>query len=325
MKTDSSKVTSKNSKNSSSLRDGCVNEVSGKIPLHLPHSSQPCGLVASGAVAEKTGMRGVKTTLLVISAGIAEIQKPWMAMPDLANRFFCYVEFFLGCFSHPCVLDSGNPCRNDGEYDLCRSLYPAGEVGFRGFHKKQQNIRKQKGATLFIALIFLIMLSLLGASVAQMSGMEERMSGNTRSRDLAFQAAEAALKHVEQNLAATENIHTLIPAPADTTSGTVAGAGLRAINVCLPNNADYWNGTGAPDCAGTTRSYTWYSNETTETTTTARKPSHSLNQVAKQPLYVVERLPNVGTTEKYRATARGVGGDTASVVILQAMFSYTPP
>jgi type IV pilus assembly protein PilX len=174
---------------------------------------------------------------------------------------------------------------------------------------------KQKGATLFTALIFLIMLSLLGLNAAQMSTLEERMSGNTRSRDLAFQAAEAALKHVEQNLASGENIHLLIPAPTNTTSGTVAAAGLRAINVCLPNSADYWNGNGAPDCTGTTQQYAWSS-------TTARTPSHSLNQVASQPMYVVERLPNVGTTEKYRVTARGVGGDSAAVVILQAMFSY---
>ncbi len=176
---------------------------------------------------------------------------------------------------------------------------------------------KQKGVTLFIGLVFLIMLSLLGLNSAQMSTLEEHMSGNTRSRDLAFQAAEAALKHVEQNLATGQTIRALIPAPATTTSGTVAATGLRAINTCLPNSATYWNGTGAPDCSGTTQQYVWSSN-------TARTPTHSLNQIAAQPMYVVERLPDVGTTEKYRATARGVGGDSDAVVILQAMFSYAP-
>lgn len=177
--------------------------------------------------------------------------------------------------------------------------------------------KPQKGITLFTALIFLIMLSLLGINAAQMSILEEHMSGNMRSHDLAFQAAEAALKHVERNLVAGEMIRSLIPAPANTTSGTVAAAGLQAINVCLPNSADYWNGNGAPDCNGITRQYVW-------SNTTARTPTHSLNQVASQPMYVVERLPNNGTTEKYRATARGIGGDSTTVVILQAMFSYTP-
>jgi type IV pilus assembly protein PilX len=187
-----------------------------------------------------------------------------------------------------------------------------------------KRITKQKGATLFTALIFLIMLSMLGLNFAQTTSLQERMSGNTRSRDLAFQAAEAALKHVERNLSSGDDIASLIPEPTSLTSGTAAAAGLRAINVCLPNSADYWNGTGAKDCNGNTEQYTWYSNEATETTTTARKPSHSLNQVAKQALYVVERFPNDGTTQKYRVTARGVGGESNAVVILQATFSIVP-
>jgi type IV pilus assembly protein PilX len=193
--------------------------------------------------------------------------------------------------------------------------------------QKLQAKAKQQGATLFTALIFLIMLSMLGLNFAQTSSLQERMSGNTRNRDLAFQAAEAALKHVEKNLSTGEDIASLIPAPANLTSGAVAGPGLRAINVCLPNTADYWNGTGAPDCTtptAVTRSFAWYSDEATETTTTARKPSHNLNNVAKKALYVVERFPNDGTTQKFRVTARGVGGDSNAVVILQAIFTVTP-
>ncbi len=196
------------------------------------------------------------------------------------------------------------------------AIGPAGlSINSKAFTHNPQTRQKQQGVTLLIGLVFLIMLSLLGLNAAQMSTLEERMSGNVRSRDLAFQSAEAALKHVEQNLAVGENIRALIPAPINTTSGTVAAAGLRAINVCLPNSAAYWNGNGAPDCNGTTQQYAW-------SNATARTPSHTLNQVASQPLYVVERLPNSGTTEKYRATARGVGGDSDAVVILQAMFSY---
>ncbi len=199
------------------------------------------------------------------------------------------------------------------------AIGPAGlSINSKAFTHNPQTRQKQQGVTLVIGLIFLIMLSLLGLNAAQMSTLEERMSGNVRSRDLAFQSAEAALKHVEQNLAVGENIRGLIPAPADATSGTVAAAGLRAINVCLPNSVAYWNGSGAPDCNGTIRQYAWTSGST------ARTPSHTLNQVASQPLYVVERFPNDGTTEKYRATARGVGGDSDAVVILQAMFSYVP-
>ena len=182
-----------------------------------------------------------------------------------------------------------------------------------------QALQKQKGVILFIGLIFLIMLSLLGLNAAQMSILEERMSGNVRSRDLAFQSAEAALKYVEQRIV-SGSISSLLPAPTNSTIGTITSAGLRAINICLPNTAAYWNGTGSLDCNGISGSFTW----TTGTTGTALTSS-TLNQVASQALYVVERYPNdTTTTEKYRVTVRGIGGDADTVVILQAMYSYVP-
>jgi type IV pilus assembly protein PilX len=196
-------------------------------------------------------------------------------------------------------------------------IFIIGILNLKSYPSNLDKKYKQKGATLFTALIFLVLLSLLGISVAQMAVMEERMSGNLRSHNLAFQAAEAGLVYVEQNIAIGEIIRSLIPVPTNTMSGNIAAAGLRAINMCLPNSSDYWNGNGAPDCNGNNQQYVW-------STDTARTPTHSLNQVASQPFYVVERLPNDGATEKYRATARGIGGDNTTVVILQAMFSYTP-
>ena len=34
--------------------------------------------------------------------------------------------YFLYCFSHPCALDSGNPCRNDGA-GTCVDTYALGD------------------------------------------------------------------------------------------------------------------------------------------------------------------------------------------------------
>ena len=183
-----------------------------------------------------------------------------------------------------------------------------------------QKITKQKGATLFTALMFLIMLTVLGVNVAQLSVSEERMAGNTRSRDLAFQAASAALKYVELNLAANDTLKANLPTNPGLTGNSQAGlpAGYRYIDVCLPNTAAYWNGTGAPDCNSTpgTQSFSW-------TSTTAASSKHTLQQVAEQPLFVLERLPNAADgSEIYRVTARGVGGDASAVVILQALLSF---
>ena len=52
----------------------------------------------------------------------------------------------------------------------------------------------QRGATLIIALLILVMIMMYGIPAAMNSTQNERMAGNTRNRDLAFQAAESALK-----------------------------------------------------------------------------------------------------------------------------------
>jgi len=56
---------------------------------------------------------------------------------------------------------------------------------------------RQRGAALFISLMFLIVLTLIGLSAANVGIMQERMAGNVRETNLAFQAAEATLREVE--------------------------------------------------------------------------------------------------------------------------------
>lgn len=54
--------------------------------------------------------------------------------------------------------------------------------------------RHQRGATLIVAMILLMIMSLLGAASLRGTLMQERMSSNTYDRDLAFQTAEAGLR-----------------------------------------------------------------------------------------------------------------------------------
>jgi type IV pilus assembly protein PilX len=51
----------------------------------------------------------------------------------------------------------------------------------------------QRGAVLFVALIVLILLTLLGITAAQVTVLQERMSGNFRVQQLAFERAESAM------------------------------------------------------------------------------------------------------------------------------------
>lgn len=80
----------------------------------------------------------------------------------------------------------------------------------------QRTARKvrQAGAILVVSLLLLLVLTVLGLTAMQMTRMEERMSGNTRDRDVAFQGAEAGLREGEAQLETlTEEPITCTAAP----------------------------------------------------------------------------------------------------------------
>ncbi len=58
--------------------------------------------------------------------------------------------------------------------------------------------RHESGVALLVALVFLLMLSLIGVSAMQGTTMQEKMSGNLRDQHSAFNAAEAALREGER-------------------------------------------------------------------------------------------------------------------------------
>ena len=65
--------------------------------------------------------------------------------------------------------------------------------------------RTQSGAALFVALMLLVILSILGVSIAQVTALQERMANNYRVDDIAFQNADGFLRSREIDIA--ENIN----------------------------------------------------------------------------------------------------------------------
>jgi type IV pilus assembly protein PilX len=57
--------------------------------------------------------------------------------------------------------------------------------------------QQQSGVVLFVALMLLLILSMIGVTVARMQTVEERMARNEDSRQLAMQGAEAGLRSAE--------------------------------------------------------------------------------------------------------------------------------
>lgn len=196
--------------------------------------------------------------------------------------------------------------------------------------------KTQRGATLIIALLLLVMIAMYGIPAAMNSMQNERITGNTRNRDLAFQSTEHAIKAAETwlygqtdaalNLLAPANKScTDVPDDADPTPGD----GVFPNGECHANDAAYWQNT-----------FNWTANGVHPSGTNL-----DAGLVADQPLYVVERMPNVCTPSGakptgtppdtcptgdkighyYRITARGVGQDSNAVVILQTMYVFQAP
>jgi type IV pilus assembly protein PilX len=65
-----------------------------------------------------------------------------------------------------------------------------------GTRSKGSRPSRQRGIALIIALVFLLMLTILGVSVMNSASLEGRMAGNTQETNRAFQAAESAIEHV---------------------------------------------------------------------------------------------------------------------------------
>ena len=182
-------------------------------------------------------------------------------------------------------------------------------------------ISSQQGATLIIALIFLVVLGLLGVTVASNNTLQERMAGNTRNRDLAFQAAEHSLETADAILGDTSApindiknyidvsiARGAVPTPSPLPTLPSLPACLLLNGESHPNDLDYWKNT-----------FDWSS---------ACSPSTTLAQIHAQPQYVVEKMPDANVDadpaleQFYRVTVRGVGGIDEAPVILQAMYRY---
>ena len=164
----------------------------------------------------------------------------------------------------------------------------------------------QRGVTLIVAIIFLAVLALFGATAARNSILEERMAGNTRDRDLAFQAAEAALKTFEVDLA---------DGVVDTASGyaDMSNCANPADASCYQSKANgeaYWN-----DSSIFPQSYGQWTAAISKPIT----PEPAAGEANAR--YIVWKLPDAAGKKRYRVTARGVGQSTDTVVILQAEYS----
>ncbi len=165
--------------------------------------------------------------------------------------------------------------------------------------------RTQRGISLFLVMTFLVILSILGVTAIQGSGLSARIAGNEADRTLAFQAAESALRDGEKDIrgVCTTNCRPtpISPETADIFETTCA------FGLCLPS---------------TTNSPVWGVKENWTTANRAATLGQftgtpALPVVSQQPRYLIEYF-KVGESFIYRVTAIGYGARDTTQVMLQS-------
>lgn len=73
---------------------------------------------------------------------------------------------------------------------------------------------RQRGVVLVVSLLMLMVLTLIGLAATRGTALEQRMAANQNDRDVAFEAAEAALRYGEGQLSAASQ-----PVFANNTAG----------------------------------------------------------------------------------------------------------
>ena len=181
-----------------------------------------------------------------------------------------------------------------------------------------------------MTLMMLTVIMLLGTSVAQITLMNEKSSRNLRDRQIAFEAAEAALADATYDIFYLRKITGLIATPALAT-GTDIGTDTIAAGTCSAR--DGLHGVCVSDidkplwqkidlrASTTTVAYGQFSGRIFSGT---RASGTTPAQVVPRYLIEVIRFKNSNPATKalirYRITAIGFGSNSNTQLVIQAVF-----
>lgn len=209
-------------------------------------------------------------------------------------------------------------------------------------------IKTQSGAVLVISLIMLLALTIIGMTSTSVTGLEEKMAANTKEINLAFQAAEATLRYVEDTQLASSPFNSTVRSTTDANLG--ANGIYTTVKSC--ENADasanqrlstdtplLLDATKRPfyekvdwDATGASIKYRTYDIGT--------GTNKKLKNIAKNPEYILEEVSCTAMTDSnsannfeagvqqsdslgeiitIRITARGWGSNQNAVVTLQSI------
>jgi len=174
--------------------------------------------------------------------------------------------------------------------------------------------KKQSGAVLVISLVMLSLVTIIGITAAQTSSLEEKMVGNLRDQNIAFQAAESALLAGERFVAISK------PAPKGNCKNGVYKVDDVDCDSAKDFDAPVWLDSAVWAIDGMSKEYNVDNNNSTL----------DLVNLNANPRYIIERMKNTNCPGKalnatpkcsnYRITAVGKAGSSGAAAMLQSMF-----
>ncbi len=188
-------------------------------------------------------------------------------------------------------------------------------------HPLSKRLRRTRGFSLIIILLMMLAVAMLALGAMNSSIVQERMVGNARDRQVALQAAEAAIRDAEIDIEANPNAAVgfteactdgLCIAPSDTVSSPQSAPLWQTIN--WANSRAYGSRSSVPALLG---------------------PDNLA--LSAQPRYFIESLPVLPPmpgesaaigggsnptprARAYRITVRASGIRSATVVMLQSVY-----
>lgn len=161
--------------------------------------------------------------------------------------------------------------------------------------------KTQSGVVLVISLIMLLLLTIIGVASIQTTTLEEKMTGNTLDKNIAFQAAESSLKAAEASL---------------------SGPGALPVFVDVGTGGFYSENSTIPTDTAILEDDFWEDNPVAQSTVT------TLGNGIDTPQYIIQSLPVVclgfcppdPLKTPYRVTVRATGRSDNTVVILQSIY-----
>lgn len=194
-------------------------------------------------------------------------------------------------------------------------------------------LRQQRGASLVVSLLMLVAVLLLGISTAQIALMGEKSSHNDRDRQIAFQAAEAALMDAEMDIEKSpdstksrSDLFSENPVLSDFAAGCGAGASNNKLGLCAtanPGTEPIWKLVDFTDTGSTTTKTVPFGRFTGQILQTGKGSLSS-----KPPRYIIEAInyraagedASVQSTYFYRITAMGFGARETTQAVLQSFY-----